>query len=107
MFNLAYVLELVVDCFDKIPFPEQNLVDRFISEFFMLFLSFVTRWMSSTKRDSKSSWLMYPLSANIFPKSLRVKSLSFSGSRSSVFPGVSVHWTISPRSFMTMCSLKP
>ena len=80
---------------------------RFISEFFMFFLSLVTRCISSTKSVSKSSWLMYPLSANIFPKSLLVKSLSFKGSRSSTFPGVSVHCSISPRSFMTMCSLKP
>lgn len=31
---------------------------RFISEFFMFFLIFVTRCMSSTKRASKRSWLM-------------------------------------------------
>lgn len=80
---------------------------RFIREFFMFFFSLVTRCMSSTKSVSNSSWLMYPLSAKSFPNSLLVKSLSFNGSRSSVFPGVSVHCMISPRSLMTMCSLKP
>lgn len=34
---------------------------------------------------------MYSLSAKIFLKSLCVKSLSFNGSRSSTFQGVSVH----------------
>ena len=68
---------------------------RFISEFFMFFLSLVTRCMSSTKSVSKSSWLMYPLSAKSFPNSLCVNSLSFKGSRSSTFPGVSVHCMIS------------
>lgn len=88
-------------------FLSRILSYRFMSEFFMFFLSLVTRCMSSMKRLSKSSWLMYPLSANIFPKSLCVKSLSFNGSRSSTFPGVSVHWIISPRSFITICSLNP
>ena len=80
---------------------------RSISEFFMFFFIFVTRCMSSTKRFSKSSRLMYPLSANIFPKSLWVKSLFFNGSRSSAFLGVRAHCIISPRSLITMCSLKP
>ena len=80
---------------------------RFMSEFFMFFLSLVTRCMSSMKSFSKSYWLMYPLSAKIFPKSLCLKSLSFNGSRSSTFPGVCVHCIISPRSFITICSLKP
>ena len=88
-------------------FLSRILSYRFMSEFFMFFLSLATRCMSSTKSISKSSWLMYPLSANIFPKSLCVKSLSFNGSRSSTFPGVSVHCIISPRSFITICSLNP
>lgn len=88
-------------------FRSRILSCRFMSEFFMFFLSFVTRCMSSMKILSKSSWLMYPLSAKILPKSLCVKSLSFNGSRSSTFPGVSVHCIISPRSFITICSLNP
>ena len=85
-------------------FLSRILSCRFMREFFMFFLSLVTRCMSSTKRVSNSSRLMYPLSAKSFPKSLCVKSLSFKGSRSSTFPGVSVHCMISPRSLMTMCS---
>ncbi len=88
-------------------FRSMILSCRFMSEFFMFFLSLITRCMSSMKRLSKSSWLMYPLSAKILPKSLCVKSLSFKGARSSTFLGVRVHCMISPRSLMTMCSLKP
>ena len=80
---------------------------RFISEFFMFFLIFVTKCKSSTKSLSKRSWLMYPLSAKSFPKSLSVNLLSFSGALSSTLPSVSVHWMFSPLSLMTRCSFRP
>ena len=41
-------------------FRSRILSCRFMSEFFMFFLSLVTRCMSSMKSLSKSSWLMYP-----------------------------------------------
>jgi len=68
-----------------------SLSFRSMSEFFMFFLILVTRCRSSTKSISKRSWLIYPLSAKSFPKSFAVKRLSFSGARSSTFPGVSCH----------------
>lgn len=83
MFNVAYILEFVVEGF------------------------YVTKCMSSMKSLSKSSYLMYPLSANISSNSHCVKSLSFKGSQSSKFPGVSVHCIISTRLFITICSLDP
>ena len=88
-------------------FRSMILSYRFISEFFMFFLILVIRCMSSINNISKRSWLMYPLSANSFPKSRFVNVLFFKGSRSSQFPGVSCQCMISPLSLMTKCNLNP
>ena len=85
-------------------FLSRILSCRFIREFFMFFLIFVTRCMSSTKSFSKRFWLMYyPLSA----KSFSVNSLSFNGALLSTFPGVSCHCMISPISLIMRCNLNP
>ena len=89
-------------------FLSRILSCRSVREFFMFFLIFVTRCMSSTKSFSKRFWLMYyPLSAKSFPKSFSVNSLSFSGALSSMFPGVSCHCMISPMSLIMRCNLNP
>ena len=74
-----------------------SLSCRFISEFFMFFLILVTRCRSSTNSISKSSWLMYPLSANSFPKSLCVNRLFLSGVLSSMYLPLAAH------PFMVLC----
>ena len=50
---------------------------------------------------------MYALSATSFPKIFSVNFWFFSGVRSSVLAGINCHWTISPRSLIIRCSLKP
>ena len=80
---------------------------RLISEFFMFFLIFVIRCMSSTKSRLKRSWLTYPLSAKSFPNGLSANRLSFSDLRSSSLSAMSVHCMISVLSLMTRCSFRP
>ena len=53
-----------------------------------------------------SDWYT-PCLRRVFQTTSRVKRLSFNGSLSSTFPGVSFHWIISPLSLMTRWSLKP
>ena len=94
MLNVAFLSSSLTVSMSAL-FRSMILSCWFMREFLMFFLSLVTRCMSSMKSLSKRSWLMYPLSARIFLKSLCVKSLSFNGSRSSTFQGVSVHCFLS------------
>lgn len=101
------MLQFVVDDFHKCPFPEQYPIVKVHKRFFHVLPYFCDKVYVFNKKVFKK-FLAYvsPLSTNIFPKSLWVKSLFFKGSRSSVFPCVRAHCIISPRSLIMMCSLK-
>lgn len=107
MFNVADILELVVDGFNERPFPQQDFVVQVHERVLHVLLEFGHKvYVVNEKPFEKLLSYVSPV-GKILPKSLCVKSLSFNGSRSSTFPGVSVHCIISPRSFITICSLNP
>lgn len=76
--NLTNVLQLAIDTLNDTTLPENNLVYRFICEFFMFFLILVTRYMSSkvTTWPNLHSWLFLFL-CHCFFVNLSIFAVSF------------------------------
>ena len=78
-----------------------------ISLFFMFAFRPCTRCMPWSNKVSKSSFLIYPLSANTFPYKTFVNTLHTRSSLSSTFAPVRQKVITSPESLKSRCSLKP
>ena len=96
VFNLADVLQLVVDGLYDGTFAQKDFSLMPISWFFMLLLIPVTRCIPSFQRVSNKCFDIYPLSANRSPNNLRLNTLKTSGFLSSTLPFVRQKFNNSP-----------
>ena len=78
-----------------------------ISLFFILALSLWTSWMPWPNRFSKSSCLMYPLSAKTFQNKTFANTVHTLLSLSSTFAPIRQNVITSPESLHSKCSLNP
>ena len=88
-------------------FLKQILSATLMREFFILFLTFVTSCIPSTKRLSKRVFPIYPLSPKSYPLMFLSNAPSFRGSLSSTPPVVNTKFRISPLSLIIRCNLNP
>ena len=91
----------------KARFLSRILSTILIREFFMLFFTLVISCMPSVKRFSNRACPIYPLSAQSLPLIFFRNFACFNGSRSSILPGVSMKFNISPLSLIIRCNLNP
>lgn len=83
-------------------FLNNSLSDMLISAPLILFFSFVTSCIPSTKRRSNRCLLIYPLSATSLPYRNSTKALYSRGCLSSTSPGVIMKFSSTPFSLHTM-----